>query len=132
MCYNSTVIFCRERCGRPWRSCFALDTIAGGWGGGIFVQQFAKAFYKSKSWQRTRGAYMASVGGLCEECLAHGLYKPGEIVHHKVALTPENISDPSVALSWDNLKLVCRDCHAKEHGSTKRYKVDEFGRVSVR
>ena len=49
----------------------------------------------------------------------------------KQALTPDNIHDPSVTLSWDNLKLVCRDCHAKEHGSMKRYKVDEFGRVTM-
>lgn len=40
---------------------------------------------------------------------------PGEIVHHKVHLTPKNIGDPSVSLSFDNLELVCRDCHAAEH-----------------
>ena len=96
------------------------------------MKEFAKGFYKSKAWQVTRDAYAASVGGLCEDCLTRGLYKAGEIVHHKKELTPENIGDPSVTLAWDNLKLVCRDCHAKEHGSTKRYKVDEMGRVSIR
>lgn len=93
------------------------------------MQEFAKAFYKSRAWQTTRDAYAASVGGLCEDCLARGLYKAGEIVHHKQELTPDNIDDPSVTLAWDNLKLVCRDCHAKAHGGAKRYKVDEFGRV---
>lgn len=96
------------------------------------MKEFAKGFYKSKAWQATRDAYAASVGGLCEDCLARGIYKAGEIVHHKQALTPENIGDPSVTLAWDNLRLVCRDCHAKEHGSTKRYKVDKMGRVSIR
>lgn len=95
------------------------------------MKEFAKRFYKSKAWKDTRKAYAASVGGLCEDCLARGLYKAGEIVHHRQVLTPENISDPSVTLAWDNLKLVCRDCHAKEHGNTKRYKVDEFGKVIV-
>lgn len=96
------------------------------------MKEFAKSFYKSKAWQATRDAYMTSVGGLCEDCLANGLYKAGEIVHHKQALTPDNIDNPLVTLAWDNLKLVCRDCHAKAHGSLKRYKVDGFGRVFIR
>ena len=76
---------------------------------------------------------MRSVGGLCEDCMANGIIKAGEIVHHIVPLTPENISDPNIALSWNNLRLVCRDCHAKEHDArARRYKVDEMGRVSIR
>lgn len=58
--------------------------------------------------------------------------KPGEIVHHKVHLTPDSINDPTVALSWDNLELLCRTCHAKAHGAAKRYKVDKMGRVTIR
>jgi 5-methylcytosine-specific restriction protein A len=96
------------------------------------MKEFAKSFYKSKAWQRTREAYAKSVGWLCEDCLKRGVYKPGDIVHHRQALTPENIHDPSVALAWSNLKLVCRDCHAKEHGGAKRYRVDEMGRVTPR
>lgn len=93
------------------------------------MKEFAKAFYKSKTWQNTRAAYAKSVGGLCEKCLDKGIYKPGEIVHHITELTPENINNPEIALAWDNLRLVCRDCHAEEHGRKKRYKVDEFGRI---
>lgn len=95
------------------------------------MQDFAKTSYKSKAWQYTRKAYAASVGWLCEECLKHGLYRAGEIVHHKQPLTPENINDPAITLSWDNLELLCRDCHGKAHGSVKRYKVDEMGRVKI-
>ena len=72
---------------------------------------------------------MKSVGGLCEECLSNGIIQPGEIVHHIIPLTPENINDVMISLSFDNLKLVCRDCHAKEHGNKKRYKVDETGKI---
>ena len=96
------------------------------------MRDFAKAFYKSKAWQRTRRAYASSVGGLCEECLRRGLYRPGEIVHHRQALTPENILDPAVSLSWSNLELLCRDCHGAAHGSPRRYKVDAFGRITTR
>jgi len=89
-----------------------------------------KQFYSSKQWQDCRNAYARSRRNLCEICLENGLLKYGEIVHHKVHLSDENFSDPSVALDWNNLQLLCRDCHAKQH-SGKRYKVDEFGRVTI-
>jgi 5-methylcytosine-specific restriction enzyme A len=95
------------------------------------MKEFARTFYKSKAWRNCRKTYAQSVGGLCEQCLKNGIYKAGEIVHHKTALTPDNINDPDISLSWDNLELLCRDCHAKAHGSTKRYKVDEMGRVII-
>lgn len=96
------------------------------------MRQFAERFYKSKAWQQTREAYAKSVGGLCEKCFAKGQIKSGEIVHHKTKLSPDNINDPSVTLNWDNLELLCRDCHGKEHDNIpRRYKVDELGRVII-
>ena len=56
----------------------------------------------------------------------------GRIVHHKIHLDADNIGDPNVTLNWDNLELVCMDCHAAEHGSKKRYKVDLLGNVQVK
>ena len=96
------------------------------------MRDFAKRFYKSKIWQATRKAYASSVSGLCERCLMAGLYVPGEIVHHKIALTPDNINDPGISLNWDNLELLCRDCHGKEHSKQNRYFVDSFGHVTVK
>lgn len=96
------------------------------------AKEFAKAFYKSKAWQRCRAAYGASVGWLCEDCLKDGRYTPGRIVHHRETLTPENINDPDIALGWDNLKLVCEDCHGREHRreQTMRYRFDDSGEVA--
>ena len=97
------------------------------------MKEFAAKFYKSKRWQDCRRAYASSVGGLCERCLKRGLYSAGEIVHHKVPITPENIDDPNVTLRWDNLELLCRDCHGSEHrGFERRWKVDEAGRIEAR
>lgn len=79
------------------------------------MKEFAKSFYKSKAWQRTRQSYAASVGYLCEECLRKGLCTPGRIVHHKIFLTPENINNPAITLSFDNLEMLCRECHAEKH-----------------
>lgn len=94
------------------------------------AKDYAKRFYSSQAWQMCRDAYAKSVSGLCERCLQAGLYEPGEIVHHKIHLTPENIRDLDVALNWANLELVCRKCHAEEHGKKrKRYDLDENGMV---
>lgn len=87
-------------------------------------------FYKTKAWQDCRDAYMRSVGGLCERCLAKGLIVPAEIVHHKKHLNEKNINDPSVALNFDNLIAVCRQCHGDEHRKiVKRYQIAEDGSI---
>lgn len=78
-------------------------------------RDFARKFYHGKAWKATRAAYARSVDGLCERCLSAGRVVPGDIVHHKVHLTPSNISDPEVSLSFRNLELLCRDCHAAAH-----------------
>ena len=95
------------------------------------MRDFAESFYKSKRWQATRDRYARSVGGLCEPCSAQGLIVPGEIVHHKVELSPMNIHDPSITLDWSNLELVCRECHAVRHPKSRRrrYTVDAQGNV---
>ena len=96
------------------------------------MKEYAKAFYKSAAWKQTSAAYKKSVGGLCERCRAKGLIVPAQIIHHKIYLTPENISDTSVSLNWDNLEAVCRNCHAEEHsGTIRRFVVDGLGRVSA-
>lgn len=75
------------------------------------AKEFAKLFYKSKAWRDCRAAFVLSRFGLCERC-----GQPGDIVHHKIKLTPSNINKPNVALNWDNLELLCQDCHNREHG----------------
>lgn len=97
------------------------------------MKDYAKQFYSSKAWQKTRTAYSKSKRNLCEVCLAKGIITPAEIVHHKIELTPLNITNPNITLNWDNLQCVCRECHAYIHDrSKKRWKVDELGRISAR
>ena len=96
------------------------------------MKDFAKDFYQSQAWKHTRAAYTKAVGGLCERCKAKGLIVPGAIVHHQIYLTPQNIGNTDITLDWNNLELVCRNCHAQEHmGTDKRYQVDEWGRVTA-
>ncbi len=82
------------------------------------VREFAKAFYLSPEWRRARAYIFQRDKGLCVKC-----GRPGQVVHHKKHLTPENINDAEVALGEDNLELLCRDCHAIEH--TENLPMDE-------
>jgi len=88
-------------------------------------------FYSTQAWKKTRAAYKKSKGGLCERCLKAGIIRAGEFVHHKIHLDATNLHNPNVTLSFDNLELLCRDCHAAEH-SDKRYVVDANGYVHGR
>lgn len=75
------------------------------------AKDFAKGFYDSPAWRKTARAYKASKFGVCERC-----GRPyGRIVHHRVHITRENINNADVALNWDNLELLCIDCHNREH-----------------
>ena len=89
-----------------------------------------KEFYSTRQWKRCREAYKKSVGYLCEECLKNGKIVPADDVHHIKKLTPQNVNDPSVALSFSNLMALCNRCHDKMHGRARRYTVDEYGRVT--
>ena len=91
-----------------------------------------ESFYFSIAWQRCREAYGKSKHNLCERCAAKGIITPGEIVHHKVPVTPRNMTDPSITVNWDNLQLLCRKCHAEVHGQkTRRYIIGEDGHVTA-
>jgi len=72
--------------------------------------------------------------GMCERCFQMGEYVPATLVHHKVHLTPDNIDDPHVTLSYDNFQRLCQDCHAAVHAgqSAPRVTFDERGNVIPR
>jgi len=74
------------------------------------MKAWAKRFYHSKQWLRVRKLAILRANGLCERC-----ERPGYIVHHIIELTPDNVTDPMIALNTDNLEYVCLDCHNAEH-----------------
>ena len=68
------------------------------------AREFARRFYKSKGWERARKLAMERTitypsgavcpSGMCQRCFeTTGRLVPAEIVHHKVYLTPENITE---------------------------------------
>lgn len=89
-------------------------------------------FYRSTEWERCREAYLQKVNHLCERCKAKGIYEPAKIVHHKIYLNKENVTDPSVSLNFDNLEALCASCHNQEHfadETERRYQIGKNGEL---
>lgn len=80
------------------------------------MKDFAEGFYTGSAWLAVREDYIRRRvridGGLCERC--HD--RLGYIVHHRIELDAQNISDPEISLNQDLLEYVCLACHNKEHG----------------
>ena len=78
------------------------------------ARDFAKRFYNSKAWKLCRKSFIAlriSVdGGMCQHCQK----ELGYICDHIDELTPDNINDPEITLSHDNLQYLCLPCHNKK------------------
>jgi len=74
------------------------------------VREFARHVYQGKPWARAREYIIQRDDGLCARC-----GNPGDTVHHIIWLTPENVDDPAIVYSENNLELLCQDCHNKEH-----------------
>ena len=76
------------------------------------AKDYSRKFYNSKAWKDCRASYISKVYGLCEHCLENDKHVPGYIVDHIIELTPENINDPEITLSHENLQYLCTSCHS--------------------
>ena len=85
-------------------------------------------FYTTRAWRKCRAAYLSECGGLCEICLKKGLIEPATEVHHRIPITPENLSNPAITLDHDNLMALCEECHHEQH-TKRRWRCDAAGRV---
>lgn len=108
---------------------------------GKMATEWASQFYGSTHWKKCRSGFISYKRGLCERCLAKGIVKPGRHVHHKIRLTAANITNPDVTLNWNNLELLCEECHEEEHslshthqgqgGGGRRYSVGADGKIET-
>ena len=71
--------------------------------------------YQDVRWQRLRVAYLAD-HPLCEECLTRGVTREAVDVHHVVSfMSVEGVERIELALNYDNLRALCKECHQAEH-----------------
>lgn len=71
-------------------------------------------FYRSAEWQQARLLKITNANGECERCGAIG-----EEVHHIIHINSGNVHDVNVMLNQENLVLLCKKCHNKEHDRFK-------------
>lgn len=91
------------------------------------ARDFSKSFYNSKTWKDIRQSILIRDAFLCVKC-----GKPAQDVHHIIWLTPENINDPKISMSADNLISLCGNCHKQIHMQKEQHVLqeitfDEFG-----
>ena len=102
------------------------------------------SFYKSKVWEQVRKSYALSKYCICERC-GQPVYCDGiteyldkehrvkGIVHHKEHLNATNVMNDNIAYGFDNLELLCLECHNSIHFGTgilrEGYKFDEEGNL---
>lgn len=95
------------------------------------AKEFAREFYNSMRWRKCAKAFARSKLYICEMCHNRTVARKGSeeqrfIVHHKVPLTPQNINNPDIAYNWDNLMLLCLECHNKIHSNDCNRRVMHF------
>jgi len=74
------------------------------------MKDYARSFYGGRQWKKISRLYMIQQNYVCERCGSVAV-----ICHHKQHISPANINDPSVTLSFDNLEALCQECHNREH-----------------
>lgn len=80
---------------------------APGWGDDRFRgSRIARGY--GRDWQKLRARKVVA-NPLCEECERHGRITITEEVHHIISF--RGLNDP-LRLDWDNLRSVCKACHA--------------------
>lgn len=97
------------------------------------ASEFSRKFYSSPAWRKCRKGFIsqrvAIDGGICQHCQS----ELGYIVDHVEELTPENINNPNITLSWSNLQYLCLSCHnSKTFGTDNKYYFDEDGMIQER
>lgn len=79
------------------------------------AELWARKLYLSKAWIDLRMGLIQLRGPVCQRCGRIMADTSLLIGHHIKELTPENVTDPMVALNPKNVELICSDCHNVEH-----------------
>ena len=69
------------------------------------------SFYQSAEWKALRNYKFGMADGICENCKKNGIVRAGREVHHIVPIE----EDWNKRFNFDNLVLLCSDCHNAEH-----------------
>jgi 5-methylcytosine-specific restriction protein A len=68
-------------------------------------------FYNTPEWKKRRNYKFYEADGLCEQCWKNGIVEQGVEVHHIEPIS----KNWNKRLDYENLILLCPDCHNHEH-----------------
>jgi len=71
-------------------------------------------FYNCKPWKILRQKMIDKARGICASCNEIIIGSPE--VHHLIELTMHNVTNPNISFNPKLLKVLCTDCHNKQHG----------------
>lgn len=80
------------------------------------------SFYNSPPWRVFREQFILDhikehKGVICNHCKKHIFVSADIQLHHTpIELTEDNYMDVNISMNKDNIELICRSCHNKEHG----------------
>lgn len=78
-------------------------------------RELRREAYNSTAWRKLRLAHIKTQP-LCQRCLAKGIVKPADHVHHKESPFRNGEVDWTLLLDPANLESICAECHGVEHG----------------
>jgi 5-methylcytosine-specific restriction protein A len=84
---------------------------------GAASKKYAK-FYNTTRWKRLRAAKVKA-DPLCQRCLAKGIVKPVDEVHHRKPFDPD-APDYDLIFDFANLISLCYQCHREEQTPLRR------------
>lgn len=86
-------------------------------------RELRRKAYNNTKWRKVRDLYMLN-HPLCERCLAKGIVKPAQDIHHKQSPFANNKINYTKLLDSDNLQALCKECHGEIHAQKKERAAD--------
>ena len=86
-----------------------------------------RKFYNSTAWRKLRLDYLKT-HALCSDCLANGVVKAAEDIHHIKSPFNYETGEINTALGLDenNLVALCKECHQKRHAKENNISPEEL------
>ena len=76
--------------------------------------------YNTPQWKKLSKAFKMA-NPLCEECLAKGIIKEAQHIHHIQSFMTvyDDLKRKELAYDWNNLQALCVECHILTHKNNK-------------
>ena len=85
------------------------------------ASKFGRKVYYMPAWKKVRQMMLDKAGYRCSRCSAVGALE----VHHK-----KSLAEGGEPFDVENLVVLCRNCHFRQHGNPKKRAWQEYMGIS--